>query len=78
MKTTLDLDDELLRLAKQSAAAQGIPLRRYVEDSLRARLLPKAGRRENFELRIPIVDGKSPPAVDIADRDALYDLMERE
>ena len=78
MKTTLDLDDELLRLAKQRAAAQGIALRRYVEDALRARILPGPERRRAFKLDVPIVSGKSPPAVDIADRDALYDLMERE
>jgi len=78
MKTTLELDDELLRLAKQRAAAQGVPLRAYVEDALRARMLPGPERSRRFKLKVPTVCGRSPPAVDIADRDALYDLMERE
>lgn len=77
VKTTLDLDDELLRRAKQRAAAEGVPLRQYVEDALRARILPTAKRRNAFKLTLPVVCGKGPPAVDIADRDALYDLMER-
>lgn len=78
MKTTIDLDDDLLRKAKQRAAAEGIPLRAYIEDALKARLLPGARRRRKFTLELPVVKGKRPPSVDIADRNALYDLMERE
>ena len=77
MKTTLQLDDELLRLAKQRAAAEGVALRAFVEDALRARLLPKMEKRQVFRLELPVVDGNAQPAVDIADRNALYDLMER-
>jgi Arc/MetJ family transcription regulator len=78
MKTTIDLDDDLLRKAKQRAAAEGIPLRAYIEDALKARLLPGARRRREFTLELPVVKGERPPSVDIADRNALYDLMERE
>jgi hypothetical protein len=78
MKTTLDMDDELLRRAKREAAAAGMTLRSFVEEALRAKLLPATPRREPFKLVLPIVEGRRPPAVDIADRDALYDLMERE
>lgn len=78
MKTTLDLDDEVLKLSKKRAAAQGVSLRAYVEDTLRARLLPRADRQRPFKLKLPTIKGESPPAVDIADRDALYDLIERE
>jgi hypothetical protein len=78
MKTTIDLDDDLLRLAKQRAAAAGMPLRAFIEDALRARLLPRPRGRRSFSLTLPIVEGKAPPAVDVADRNALYDLMERE
>jgi len=78
MKTTIDLDDELLRLAKQRAAAAGMPLRAYIEDALRARLLPRPRGRTKFTLELPIIEGKAPPIVDVADRNALYDLMERD
>jgi hypothetical protein len=129
MWTTVDLDDDLLRQAKQRAAAAGVPLRAYIEDAIRARLLPRPTGRRRFtldvltapnpdllsqvfpgqdvyaraharaikhctseaepaetclpvrggaSLELPIVEGKAPPAVDVADRNALYDLMERE
>jgi hypothetical protein len=78
MKTTIDLDDDLLRLAKQRAAGAGMPLRAYIEDALRARLLPRPRGRDRFTLDLPIVEGTAPPAIDIADRNALYDLLERD
>jgi hypothetical protein len=77
MKTTLDLDDELLRRAKAAAARAGVSLRRWVEDALRSRLLPRSKRGPRFRLQVPVITGTAPPAVDIADRNALYDLMER-
>lgn len=78
MKTTLDMDEKLLRRAKELAAAAGMSLRDFVEDALRARLLPAPAAGKPFKLALPVVTGRKPPAVDIADRDALYDLMERE
>lgn len=78
MKTTIDLDDELLRLAKQRAAAERMTLRAFIEEALRARLLPRPRGRARFSLDLPVVAGTAPPAVDIADRNALYDLMERD
>jgi hypothetical protein len=77
VKTTVDIDDELLRLAKLRAAEAGVPLRAYIEDALRARLVPRPDQPASFKLDLPVVTGTAPPAVDIADRDALYDLMER-
>ena len=77
MKTTLDMDDDLMRRAKREAAAAGVTLRTFVEDALRARLLPAGVTREPFTLQLPVVEGVRQPAIDIADRDALYDLMER-
>ncbi|MDP9087351.1 MAG: hypothetical protein M3O26_01215 [Pseudomonadota bacterium] len=78
MKTTLDMDDKLMRRAKREAAASGVSLRTFVEDALRARMLPTSTPRQPFKLELPIIEGRRPPAVDIADRDALYDLMEGE
>jgi hypothetical protein len=78
MKTTLDMDDELMRRAKEQAAAAGVTLRAFVEDALRARMLPVIPRHKRFKLALPVIEGRRPPAVDIADREALYDLMERE
>lgn len=76
MKTTLNLDDELLRRAKARAAAMGKTLTAFVEEALRGQLAPRRERGPAFRLRLPTERGAAPPAVDIADRDALYDLME--
>lgn len=77
MKTTLDLDDALLREAKRRAATAGTSLKAYVEDALRARLLPRpATERKPFRLKVPIIEGSAPPAVDVMDRRALYDVLD--
>ena len=46
MKTTLNLNDQVLRQAKGRAARDGITLTRFVEDALRARLADAHGERE--------------------------------
>ena len=76
MKTTLDLDDAVLREAKRRAAAARTTLRAFVEDALRARMLPRPTRRARFRANLPVITGTRPPAVDIADRRTLYDFME--
>lgn len=79
MKTTLDLDDALLKAAKANAAKQGISLRSYIETALKALMLPKArglARPDVFRFNIEVIQDEAPPSVDIADRDALYDFME--
>ncbi len=76
MKTTLDIDDDLLSSAKRRAAAAGMSLKAFVEEALRARLLASPARAPRFTLDLPMVVGGAPPAVDPADRDSLYDFME--
>ncbi len=75
MRTTLNLDDALVRAAKQEAMARGVTLTRIIEEALRAELTSKPARGE-FHLDFPVVQGRRPPDVDISDRDALYDAME--
>lgn len=38
MKTTIDIPDELFRLAKARASLRGVSLRQFVTDTLRAQL----------------------------------------
>lgn len=45
MKTTIDIPDDLFRLAKARASLSGISLRQFVTDSLRARLDRESERR---------------------------------
>ncbi len=76
MKTTLNLNDHILRRAKMRAARDGITLTRFVEDALRASLTdPETDQA--FKLELNVVCGHAPPNVDISDRDALYDVLDR-
>jgi hypothetical protein len=75
MKTTLNLDDHLLRAAKKAAAERGVTLTSIVEDALRAALI-ESPARTTARFRMPVVKGRRVPAVDVADRDALYRRME--
>lgn len=76
MKTTLNLNDHILRRAKSRAARDGVTLTRFVEDALRARLTdPETDHA--FKLELNVVCGHAPPNVDISDRDALYDVLDR-
>lgn len=76
MKTTLNLNDEILRRAKTRAASDGISLTRFIEDAVRSKLMDD-GRKKAFKLELGTVRGHAPPNVDISDREALYDVLDR-
>jgi Bacterial antitoxin of type II TA system, VapB len=76
MKTTLEIDDRLLERAKRHASANGTTLRAVVEDALRARLAPRPEAHARYRFEPPTVRGSGPPAIDVADRNALYDLLD--
>ena len=76
VKTTLDLNDRILRQAKERAARDGVTLTRFVEDALRARLTSVQGSDRPFRLRLETVTGTAPPKIDVSDRDALYDVID--
>ena len=77
MKTTLNLNDQILHRAKGRAAADGVTLTKFVEDALREKLMAERHRQPAFKLRMRTVRGHGPPRVDISDRDALYDVIDR-
>lgn len=75
MRTTLNLNDELVRLAKRRALETGTTLTAVIEDALRAHVRrPEQGQPVEFHWTV--VAGGVRPGVDLDDRDALYDLME--
>jgi hypothetical protein len=76
MRTTLDLDGGLLREAKRTAAERGTTLSRILEQALRGFLLGAPRPRGRFRFHPVIVRGRSNPAVNVADRRALYDRMD--
>ena len=75
VRTTMDLNDELLRRAKQRAASEGTTLRAVVERALRFHL-ERPGRKSGYRLRWRPERGRLRPGVRLDDRGALFDLME--
>lgn len=75
MRTTIDINDELLRRARRRAADQGTTLREVVERALRAHLEPARPSRR-YSLRWRTEKGRIQPGVRLDDRDALFDLMD--
>lgn len=78
MRTTIDIDDHLLALAKQKALEQGTTLKKVLESALRLSLVPPRKDEPAFRLQWKTVRGKPVPGVDFSDRDSLYEKMERD
>ncbi len=76
MRTTIRLDDELLRAAKRAAVERGTTLTAVIEDALRRVLAPGvASAPEHVELPTFRGDGLL-PGVDLDDTASLLDLMD--
>lgn len=75
MRTTIDINDELMRHAKKRAANDGVPLRDVVEDALR-RYLSEKPAATGYKLKWTTETGELMPGVDLDDRDSLFDLMD--
>jgi hypothetical protein len=74
MKTTLNIDDTVMNRLRREAARQGKTMSELVEAALR--LLFQSSRKSKPKLR-PLPTFRSGGyLVDIADRDALYEVME--
>lgn len=80
-RTTVRLDDHLLRQARRRAADTGRTLTSLIEEGLRLLL----GRSAHGKLPLPEPpelpisgEGGTLPGVDLDDTAALYDLMDRE
>ena len=77
MRTTLNLDDELVRRAREVAARTGSTLTRLIEDALRQSLERRSSAPVE-PLDVPTVGGRGlQPGVDLDDSASLLDLMER-
>ncbi len=75
MRTTLEIADALFRHAKRRAADDGITFRQLVERALRAHLA--GGRRPAVQgLRWHVIRGTAAPAVDVTNRDRMYDFLD--
>ena len=74
MKTTLNIDDRVMTTLKREAARDGRTMSQLVEAALRLFLQQRRERRPAPELPTFRMGGE---LIDVANRDALYDAMER-
>jgi hypothetical protein len=77
MKTTIELPDDLLIEAKKRAAELRVPVRKLIEEGLRARLARKRRFRRKKKLRINwiTVEGGLPQGLNVADREQMHDYL---
>ena len=75
MRTTVHVNDGLLRAAKRRAADDGTTLRQVFETALR-KYLGQGQRTAPYSLKWRPEHGKLQPGVRLDDRDALFDRME--
>ena len=77
MRTTIRIDEQLLKEAKLRAAHRGITLTKVIEEALRESLAPRHDNQKRQAIRLPTFGGKGLlPGVDLDDSAALLDLME--
>jgi hypothetical protein len=72
-RTTLDIDDRVLRELKKKAADEGRTLQAVANDLLKRALHPRP--HQPFSLQIHGWAADLQPGVDILDRDSLFDAM---
>ena len=78
MRTTVDVNDELMRAVKVYAAGERMTLKATFERALRG-LLAGPGAAEADAPPIPVFGGQGvQPGVDLADSAALQDIMDAE
>lgn len=78
VKTTVEVNDDLLLRAKQVAASEGVTLKVLFEEGLRLTLLQRSRPTKNRErVRLPVcsASGGVMPGVDLTDSASLEDLM---
>jgi hypothetical protein len=79
MRTTVRLDDELLREAKALAARRGRTLTALIEDGLREQLRRAEATPAREEVELPTWSGGGlRPGVDLDDSAATWDLLDEE
>lgn len=73
-RTTLTLDDDLLRRLRRKAAEEGCAMKDLIDRLLRSALAAPA--RTGYKLKWRTERGRLQPGVNLDDRDALFDLMD--
>ena len=78
MRTTIRINDQLLRDAKAHAARMGCSLTSLIEDSLRQALSRQPASPKRDRVKLKTVPGRGlRPGVDLDDSAKLLDFLER-
>ncbi|MGH8586300.1 MAG: ribbon-helix-helix protein, CopG family [Gammaproteobacteria bacterium] len=75
MRTTLNLDDELMRLVRRRATDTDRTITQFIEAALHDALAANAHGQPPFTFQWKTVRGRLRPGVDLSDRDSLIDRM---
>jgi hypothetical protein len=77
MRTTIRLDDDLLRKTRALAAQTGRTLTAVIEDALREALARQRDRQAQPQISLPTFKGNGlRPGVDLDDTAGLLDIMD--
>ena len=77
MRTTVDIQDDVLRQAKVASAQSGVTLSVWITDALRKSLAPKGEPKERFQLpRYTPSLGGTFPGIDLNDNAAMTAFLE--
>ena len=77
MRTTVDIQDDVLRQAKEVSARSGVTLSVLVSDALRVALVRREKKKEPVHLTIYVP--KTPglrPGIDITDNASLWEILD--
>lgn len=76
MRTTVSIDDEVLRAARVQAAAEGKTLSELATEALRERIARRPRRARERYVPVTFGEGGVRPGVDLTSNAALRDLMD--
>ena len=78
MRTTINVDDQLLVQAKAQAATLGVTLAQLIEDALRESLIRRESVENRGRVRLITMKGtETRPGIDLDNSQSLLEIMER-
>ena len=78
MRTTINVDDQLLIQAKAQAATLGVTLAQLIEDALRASLMRRDSVEQRGRVRLITMPGTgTQPGIDLDNSQSLLEVMEQ-
>ncbi len=75
MKTTIEIQSELLRRAKEAARREGTTLRALVEEGLRSALKSRSRPRRKWKFRMRTSKGKLQSGIDFSNWDQIRGII---